>query len=382
MYLKLFVSLLVLSFALQPILVPCHATTVQDEYEKLQQEITRHKKKLKNVKKRESSVLTDLENLNKQLKIKESDLKKYKKRLQRTSRKIAQIQDDISQNLSTVARYREWIKRKIRAMHKYGTNNDIFMLFMSTNDISHVSRNAKYLQFIASYEHGIMQTIKENIDSLNQKEKELKTLQAELQKNREKVRKQEASLAEKKLDRKVMLSSIKKEKSTHDRMIRELNEASQKLLEIIRQSEMKKEDTFTGTGFSMLRGKLPWPVRGKIAIPYGTQKDPQFNTPIFRSGIYISADSLSLAKAVYPGKVVFAEWFKGYGQLVILNHGEGYHTLYGSLAEIFTNVGDIIKENEVVGRVGNSGIMNIPGLYFELRYKGKPLDPSQWIKRR
>jgi len=67
---------------------------------------------------------------------------------------------------------------------------------------------------------------------------------------------------------------------------------------------------------------------------------------------------------------------------VIIKHGSGYHTLYGNLSEIFSHVGDIIKENQIIGKVGTSGILNAPGLYFEVRYKGKPLDPVQWLKRK
>ena len=157
-------------------------------------------------------------------------------------------------------------------------------------------------------------------------------------------------------------------------MLREMEESSQRLLDIIRESEKaekEKEETFSTKSFAGLKGKLPWPVDGKVAIPYGSQKDPQFNTPIFRSGSYIKSNTDAVAKAVHSGKVVFAEWFKGYGQLVIVNHGDGYHTLYGSLSEIFTKVGDIIKGKQAVGRVGSSGLLNAPGLYFELRYKGK-----------
>jgi len=80
--------------------------------------------------------------------------------------------------------------------------------------------------------------------------------------------------------------------------------------------------------------------------------------------------------------VIFAEWFKGFGQLIIINHGSGYHTLYGNLAEIFSKVGDIIRENQVIGKVGTSGVISGPGMYFEIRYKGKPLDPAQWLKKR
>jgi septal ring factor EnvC (AmiA/AmiB activator) len=162
-------------------------------------------------------------------------------------------------------------------------------------------------------------------------------------------------------------------------MLKELKEASRRLLDVIQESE---KDTYRAKGFSGLRGKLLWPVEGKIAIPYGSSRDPRFNTPVFKSGIFIQTGEDTNAKAVYAGKVVFAEWFKGYGRLMIVNHGDGYHTLYGSLSEIFSKVGDIINSGQVIGRVGDSGILDAPGLYFEVRYKGKPLDPVQWLKKR
>ena len=165
-------------------------------------------------------------------------------------------------------------------------------------------------------------------------------------------------------------------------MLAELKEASKRLLDLIEKSARTDTYTGAGAGLTRLKGKLPWPVEGRIAVPYGTQRDPQFSTPVFRNGVHIKTPENSDAKSVYEGKVIFAEWFKGFGQLVIINHGNGYHTLYGNLSEIFSHVGDIIRENQVIGKVGTSGILNAPGLYFEIRYKGKPLDPAQWLKPR
>jgi septal ring factor EnvC (AmiA/AmiB activator) len=363
----------------------CYAATPHDEYKKIQEEITVHKEKLQKAKKKESSVLTEIENMNKQLRTVESDLKKYKSKLMNTEAHIAKVESEISQNKSNIEKHRDWLKRKLRAIHKYGYNSDIVLLFMSADDVSQLMRRGKYLQYIAAYEHSMLNTYKGTIESLTEKEKELVALKKELLKNKEKVKAEEETLAGKKKNRESILASIKKEEVSHSKMLRELQEASKKILDIIRESEKAdkgKEDTFSAKDFSGLKGKLPWPLNGRVAIPYGSQKDPQFNTPIFRSGTYIQSNNDTLAKAVHNGKVVFAEWFKGYGQLVIVNHGDGYHTLYGSLSEIFTKVGDIIKGKQAVGRVGNSGIMNSPGLYFELRFKGKPLDPVQWLKRR
>lgn len=365
---------------------PCsYASTPHEEYKKIQKDIKTHKEKLKETKKRESSILTEIENTNKQLKGAELELKKYKKRLMSTESTIAKVENEISQNKSNIEKHREWIKRKLRAMHRYGQNSETIMLFLSTDDISQLMRNSKYLQYITVHEHRLLNTYKGALEVLNEKEKKLISLKKELEKNKDKVKAEEESLAEKKKNKEILLASVKKEKSSYAKMLNELEDASKRILDIIRESEKaekEKAEILSDKRFSTLKGKLPWPVDGKIAIPYGSQKDPEFNTPIFRSGTYIQSNADSFAKAVHSGRVVFAEWFKGYGQLVIVNHGDGYHTLYGSLSEIFMKAGDIIKGNQIVGRIGNSGILSSPGLYFEVRYKGKPLDPLQWLRRR
>jgi septal ring factor EnvC (AmiA/AmiB activator) len=358
----------------------CYAATPHEEYKRIQKEIDSHKGKLKEVKRRESSILNDLEKTNRQFNIVEAELRKYRKKFMNTESNISKVEAEIALNKSSIEKRREWIKRKLRAMQKYGHTADIVMLFLSADDVSQMMRSGKSLQYIASYEHRVLNTYKENLEGLQEKDRQLMGLKTELIKNKGKVRAEEASLAEKKEEKEMLLASVKKEESSYTKMLKELKDASKRLLEVIRKTE--KADTFSAEGLSKLKGKLPWPVEGKVSIPYGSQKDPQFNTPIFRSGAYIQSGADSFAKAVYNGKVVFAEWFKGYGQLVIITHGNGYHTLYGSLSEIFTKVGDIIKIKQIIGRVGNSGILNAPGLYFEVRYKGKPLDPIQWLKKR
>lgn len=363
----------------------CHASSPQDEYKKIQKEIKERKQKLDAAKKRESSILADIENTSKQLNRVERDLRKYRSSLAVTESKIAAVESEILSNKSAIEKMREWIKRKLRVLHRNGMNTEIVMLFQSAEDISQMMRAGKYLQLIAAYEHGLLKDYKGTLDNLIEKEKQLISLKNQLIVNREKVRKEETSLAEKKSHREQLLASVKKEQSSHARMLREMEDSSRKLLDIIRESERaqkEKEDTFSAGNFASFKGRLPWPADGRIAIRYGSQKDPQFNTPIFRSGTYIESNKDAVARAVHAGKVVFAEWFKGYGQLVIVNHGDGYHTLYGSLSEIFTKVGDIIKGKQAVGRVGSSGIVNSPGLYFELRFKGKPLDPIQWLQKR
>jgi len=364
-----------------PFVSYCYATTPEEEYQKIQKEIKTHKEKLEKVKSRERSILSDIEKANREISQVEAELRKYRKKFATTESKISQVEAEISLTRSNIEKRKEWIKRKLRAMQKYGHSGDMVMLLSSTDDISQLMRRWKYLHYLTTYEHEVLNTYEDNLKDLHEKEKQLMVLKAELKKNQEKVKQEEKALVEKKKEKEMLLASVRKEEASYARMLKELKESSKRILEIIRK-ETEQIDTYHAKGFSVLKGRLPWPVDGKVAIRYGSQKDHQFNTPIFRSGIFIKTDNDLITKAVHSGKVVFAEWFKGYGQLVIVNHGDGYHTLYGSLSEIFSKVGDIINIGQTIGRVGNSGILNVPGLYFEVRYKGKALDPLQWLKKR
>ena len=358
----------------------CHASSPQNEYQRIQKKIKTQKQKLKQVKKYESSILSDIDATNRQMKEVENFLRKYRTRLANTESKMSYTEREISASRKAIDQHRQWIKRKLRTIHKYGQNADVILLLLASPDISQLIRTSKNLQYITAHEQKQVSTYQTNLTNLQSKEKQLVLLKRELTANREKVLAEEASLAAKRKQKEQLLASVKKKKSSHTMMLKEMEESAKKLLDIIKKSD--EGDVFSGRGFAGLKGRLPWPVEGKVIIPYGSQKDLQFNTPVFRSGTFIESQSGSAAKAVHEGEVVFAEWFKGYGQLVIVNHGEGYHTLYGSLSEIFLRVGDIIKEKQIVGRVGNSGLVNSSGLYFELRYKGKPLNPIHWLRRK
>ena len=328
----------------------------------------------------EHSVLEELDRTNKDLSQTQAELRKYIGKRKVTENEIRKVEADISVNRAKLERQTEWLKRKLRVMQKYGYSGDVVILLSTSEDIAQMMRRWRYIKELAGYDHKMLNEYKETIKNLAEQESRLKALHAELKKSEEKIQANEKAIAEKKKGKEMLLSSVRKEKTSYEKMLKELKEASNRLMEIIRRSE--EAEAYAAKGFHNLKGKLDWPVNGKVVIPYGAQKDPQFNTPVFRNGIHIKADDNTSAKVVHGGKVVFADWFKGYGQLVIISHGEGYHTLYANLAEIFYKVGDIIKGQQAIGKVGESGTLNAPGLYFEVRYKGKPLDPMQWLKKR
>jgi septal ring factor EnvC (AmiA/AmiB activator) len=134
-----------------------------------------------------------------------------------------------------------------------------------------------------------------------------------------------------------------------------------------------------GSGFAGRKGKLTAPADGPVSVGFGKVVNPKFNTVTIQNGVDIEAPAGAPVHAVAPGRVVHAGWFKGYGNLIIVDHGGGYHTLVAHLATMRTAMGEDVEAGEVLGTVGDSGSLKGPYLYFELREKGKPVDPRPWL---
>ncbi|MBA6129042.1 murein hydrolase activator EnvC family protein [Pseudomonas juntendi] len=133
-----------------------------------------------------------------------------------------------------------------------------------------------------------------------------------------------------------------------------------------------------GGAFSAARGKLPWPVNGRLLARFGDARGNDARAKW--DGVMISANPGTQVRAVHGGRVVFADWLRGAGLLVILDHGNGYLSLYGHNQSLLKSAGDIVKAGEAISTVGDSGGQDAAGLYFAIRQQGRPTDPSQWCR--
>lgn len=134
--------------------------------------------------------------------------------------------------------------------------------------------------------------------------------------------------------------------------------------------------------FVKARGALPWPVPGDVTTGFGRQKHPVYDTYTLSRGIEIAAAQGEPVTVVFPGRVVFADWYSGYGLLVIIDHGDDHFTLYGHLLDVAVRVGDAVLAGERIGSVGETGSLTGPNLYFEVRQGTDALDPLRWLTRR
>ncbi len=133
-------------------------------------------------------------------------------------------------------------------------------------------------------------------------------------------------------------------------------------------------------GFARYHGLLAWPARGRLAIPFGKVRHPRFSTVVPHPGIDIASPVGQAIRTVFDGRVVFSDWFRGYGEMVVIDHGDGYLSIYGHVSERLVAVGESVRQGDLIARSGEGGAFDIPGLYFEIRHDGKAEDPAQWLR--
>lgn len=177
---------------------------------------------------------------------------------------------------------------------------------------------------------------------------------------------------------------LKQARQNQDRLSRELEELQANALElehlISRLQAQEQEQQKTAADLADLgQGKLSWPVDGPVLIGFGTQKDRQLGTYFESNGIEIGASPGAPIRAVAAGKVVFADYFKGYGNLYILSHQGGYHTLYAQTDRMRKKYGDMVNGGDILGYSGLAGRQSI---YFEIRSQGSPVNPLSWLIKR
>lgn len=158
---------------------------------------------------------------------------------------------------------------------------------------------------------------------------------------------------------------------------RELDRQIQALASV---SAPRPDGTASVRPLAEMKGLLIFPVDGKIVSVFGPYRDPQSKTPAFRNGIEIAAERGEPVRAVHAGSVAFAGWFRGYGNVLIIDHGDHFHSVYAHLEETFKSVDNRVEAGEVVAMAGDSGPMGGAGLYFELRHRDRAVDPLAWLR--
>lgn len=360
-------------------------TQVEQEAERIYQEIAQSQAALKSVTEKEKEVLDRLNDLDLALNRSRRAVSASEKELETLKARIAEI-DRLSVGLKErIGRLEKIAARRLVAYYKLNWIGKLNILASSESMVDLMQRRAA-MEKILAYDESIWRALSSERSALQKAMARLHLETSKRETVEQNLRQQIEEMTGERRARERLLTDIREKKSLELAAIASLKDAAKDLDRILRS--FRKEavgpppgKSPTAKKFIDLKGLLKLPVEGKIVARFGSYKNPRFHVLNFRSGIDIQAERGEPIRAVSGGRVLYASWFKGFGNMIIIDHGENYYTVYAHAEELFKEKGDPVETGEVIATVGDTGSMIGPSLYFEVRHHGKPLDPADWIDR-
>ncbi len=316
------------------------------ELEGVKQKILRERQGVTQAQRKEGSVLGNLAKIDAELDRKNKDLKRVNALLEKILADLRMKEEELRTIDSSLAARREWVKRRGAALYRWQRSGSPLVVWNGSEGAAETIRRRRYFEATLAYDRA--QIARLNGESVRQK-----ALAAELEEKRAAAIAQKKNLSAiqdairaERRKKEVLLASVRREKESHQRALKELEQAAlrlQKMIDELNRRAVVAKPAPSGTGFEALRGKLEYPVKGTLAGGFGAARHPEVPAEVFRKGIDIDAPMGEEVRAVEAGRVIFADRFSGYGKMMIIDHGERYYTVYAHLAELLKKSGDSVR---------------------------------------
>lgn len=371
---------------------------VKDDLKGINSQIREKQNLLKQTKKAETKVSSELVQIGKSLKEKESTLLHLNSELKVVETGLSSTQSQIQILVAELEKRKVQIAKRVSSVYKAGEMGNLRMFF-SSDSVPEVLENSRYMQSVLDHDHRLFQEYRGRLAQLQVLKTSLEKEADKKERLSEKIKSKKREIEEEKSKMSANLTKIRQDKKTYQVSLKELQANARRLQSMVERLEARSRKSYTqkndkkplisgnypqppvsDKGFGSQRGRLSVPASGEIVSRFGKQKHPEFNSFTFNNGISIAAPMNADIHAVFDGEIIFADKFKGYGNMVIIDHGGGYFTLYAHTARITKRVGASVHKNETVAQVGDTDSTRGAQLYFEIRYQGKPIDPGPWLR--
>jgi murein hydrolase activator len=359
---------------------------------------------------REVSLLAEVEEMDRTVARKRGELRRLDRRIVRLEAELAALEGQRGRVAEDTLALRGALAARLRALDRLRRAPAAPGRLGEATDVRR-ARAAEDLGRVLKLDLGQLIDFDETAERLVTRREAVTRGRRELVELRRAVDTERAAINEQMARRRALLTEVRDDRATNERMVAELGEAARRLEQLVQELARRAQARARtravaarprdpgrpsapgpadggaavrppAVGLGALRGQLPWPIDGRIMEGFGRQVHPRFGTETFRHGVEIEGAEGALIRAVYGGTVLYRGWLKGYGNLVILDHGAGYYTLYGHASDLLVDEGDSVRVGQGIARVGDTGSLAGPRLYFEVRYQGRPEDPREWLKRR
>lgn len=353
----------------------------QGKLEKLQKSIRKIQQHLKGSKKQRGHVVTELKTLESQISKNTVKLEALKNDISNVRQQKTKLESALKRLNKQLDGQRHILSEQIRSAYSMGHQQNLKML-LNQQDPGQVGRTQQYFNYLNRARTEQISAFIENIERKKHTEAQLKeTLAAQnkllrAQKERKRARQKQ------RLKRKKLLAELSNKIKNQENTLTNLESSRGRIENLLKSLGELLADIPTSPSekspFKLRKGKLPWPVKGRFLGKYGQAKsvgDLKWN------GVLIKAKYGTPIRVISHGRVAFSDWLQGFGFITIVDHGDGYMSLYGNSESLLKQTGDWVTAGEVIATAGDSGGQPQSGVYFEIRSRGKPVNPSKWCKK-
>lgn len=372
------VGLSLLLLVAQPVAAARDAGKTQDELARVREQI----RSLESQTRRDQAKRTDLDQ---QLRSAENEASRLRGQLTSTrrqlavvSKKLGDLNRQMEQSRAVLDRQREDLATQLRLAH-ISQGNEMLRLTLNQQDARAIGRHLTWLGYLARQRSELLGSIQASLESLKRDRAEAEQQQAELASLEGKRRQQLAELEKVRSTRTAVVNDLDRQLRSGNQQLSRARSEARTLQNLLREIERQIARNQKGPAVVPGRplGKGRWPVKGSLLADFGQSRA---GGELRWDGVLIAAPAGSDVIAVRNGRVVYADWLPGLGQLLVIDHGGGYLSLYGHNQDLVQQLGEQVAAGEVIAHVGDTGGQTRPALYFEVRRNGKPQNPHQWVK--
>lgn len=352
----------------------------QQELKKLKASISSLEKQLRNQRNEKNNIQQQLEKIELSVAGLNKKIRDIGKKITKAETKLASLISKKNNLKQRIEKQRFAIAEQIRSAYKTGNEAPIKLLLNQENP-EQLSRILKYYDYLLNARSKKIDQFTADIESLKITLSKIEITKVSLTDSKKELQKDKKQLAKTISQRKITLGKVNKSLESNKQQLNQYKKQRDELETVI-QTVKKVAKTIPPAenypSFALSKGKLNWPVKGKLNASFGSRRSEYLRWQGWLIGAKKEADITS----VHHGRVVFSNYLRGFGLLVIIDHGDGYMTLYAHNQELLRETGDWVQSGEIISRAGNTGGLNNTALYFEVREEGKPVNPKHWLKKR
>lgn len=353
----------------------------EKELESIRRDLAEKRKRAEELAGQESDLRAEIGRINEEIRLNRHLLDKLAEQKSVLQDDLEYSQQDLVVAERALDQSRVLLNKRLRSIYKFGRGQAMEVM-LTSKTFADLAKRAYYLAMIADHDLGIIEDFTEQVESKRVLVEYIADKKDRIESVEREARVEAMNLRMKKEQRDGLVAQLKEKRYYYENMARELEEASRNLEALIGELESRAEALAEAdTTFEGRMGTLMWPCDGEVISEYGMETHPRFGTIIKNNGIDIRTAPGTRVRSVGQGEVSFAGPLSGFGNCIIVSHGDGFYTLYGHLESLLVAKGYRVGEGEAIGYIGETSTPEGAVLHFEIR-KGKvPLDPGKWLLR-